>query len=145
MKVSGILNSGGCSNHFSSSLIKPILNSLDFSDHLIKIREEYQERRNTLLEVLRQLPDQFLVSSPKGGFFIWITDKTKKLDTDQLLKEISCKDDPDYKITFTPGNSFSANKSHSHCMRISFGMYKGDDLRLGAERLVKILKESIAL
>ena len=142
LKNSGILNSGGCSNHFSSFLMKPILKSSDFSSHLQGIRKEYESRRDLLLQEFKKLPSQFTVSSPKGGFFIWITDTTKNLDSKILLENISKSDDADYKVTFTPGNSFSANNAHGHCMRVSFGMYRGTELITGAQRLVNILTQT---
>ena len=103
-----------------------------------------QTKVDLLLQEFKKLPSQFTVSSPKGGFFIWITDTTKTLDSKTLLESISKSDDADYKVTFTPGNSFSANNAHGHCMRVSFGMYRGIELITGAQRLVNILTQTLS-
>jgi DNA-binding transcriptional MocR family regulator len=130
LKRSGILNSGGCSNQLTSFLVKSILSKSE--NHLKKLRREYENRKNLLLKELLKLPSHFKISEPRGGFFIWIQDTSKALNSSELVKKS--------RTSFTPGNMFSFNNSHGHCIRVSFGHYKEDLLVKGARNLVEILK-----
>ena len=128
---SGLLNSGGCSNQLTSFLVKSILSKSE--NHLKNLRAEYENRKSLLIKELAKLPSHYQISEPRGGFFIWIVDTSKKVNTLELLKKMQ-------KTSFTPGNLFSFGKTHGHCLRISFGHYHGDALVKGAKDLVEILK-----
>ena len=155
LKNAGFLYSGGCANHFVSNVMGSVIESGDMARHVHRIRGVYQGRRDVMLQVLKaQLNHIYQVSFPQGGYFIWITSGDKSLDTLKLLQALqkgpayrgvqydaSCPED--YKVSFTPGNLFSSDASHGHCLRLSFGMYGEADLIKGCERLCKILNKVV--
>jgi DNA-binding transcriptional MocR family regulator len=146
LKSSGLLYSGGCSNHLGANVMNSVIQSGDLKKHLDEIRNEYQKRRDVMIKVLSEKlnPEKTRFCVPKGGYFIWLEFKDKSVDTLELLNALQGKGEyrgvqADEKVSFTPGNSFSVDQSHGHCLRLSFGMYKQDDLIKGCERLCKVL------
>jgi DNA-binding transcriptional MocR family regulator len=47
------------------------------------------------------------------------------------------------KIGFAPGNFFSSDATHGHCLRLTYAHYDLDRLRQGLEALATVLKECL--
>ena len=141
---------GGCSNHFAADTMARIISSGDLKTHLDHVKKIYQERRDGMIQILNQFltSNQVSFDIPKGGYFIWLEFKDKTLDTQALLNAMY--GGPTYrgiqslekdKVQFTPGNRFSVNGNHGHCLRLSFGMYTLPQAMEGCKRLCLILNK----
>lgn len=77
-------------------------------DYFAAVRQEYQRRRDTVLEGLKKIPG-VTVSHPEGAFYIMAALPVEDADDFQLwlLKEFS---DHDQTVMFTPAASFYATE-----------------------------------
>ncbi|KAJ3108851.1 hypothetical protein HDU97_010123 [Phlyctochytrium planicorne] len=132
---SGLMYSGGSANHFFSGVALSALRLGLLDRHLDNLRDVYASRME---------PESVSFSKPKGGFFVWI-ELPKHVDTIELLKAIKTggeykgKTIPFQKISFAPGNAFSSDGSHAHCMRLTYSFYEAKDLLKGLQRLKCVL------
>lgn len=83
------------------------------------------------------LPDYTAISSPRGGFFLWI-ELPDNVDTLELFSRAL-----DEKISIAPGQAFCTGKRFSNCFRISFVNPVTDETRVGIKKLGKMIEEAI--
>ncbi len=105
----------------------------DFSAHLRKQRNELRQRRNYLINCLRNWPGDLRFSLPEGGLAVWI-ELPDTVNTLELYAEILKQG-----IVITPGPLFSVSGQFTNCLRISFA-HAWDNNRVEAlNRLPKLL------
>jgi DNA-binding transcriptional MocR family regulator len=63
---------------------------------------------------------------------LWV-ELPSRLDTRDLLAKVQ-----EQGVTFLPGHYFSVERSHSHCLRLSFGGLSPEEIRKG----IRILGET---
>lgn len=110
-----------------------------FDEHLRKTRELYRERRDVMLECIdRYFPEGTKRTTPQGGLFTWV-ELPQGYDTTKLLKKAG-----EYKVAFIAGEPFftEGGGKGKNCMRLSFGNVPPEKIRIGMERLGKLIKES---
>lgn len=107
-----------------------------YEEHLEKVRAIYKERRDVMIECI----DKFLPAGtkrvfPDGGLFTWV-ELPGDIDTTKLLEEAA-----DYKVAFVAGEGFFTDGGGRgrNCMRISFGSVPPEKIRIGMERLGKLI------
>lgn len=147
-----LMYSGGCPNHFMASVMTSIIKMGYLDTHIDNVRRIYEKRCLALCNTLQsELPEGCRFSQPLGGFFIWIhvplknglstTDILNHLNGSNSIAGISCFP----KVSFTPGNMFSSDRSHGTFIRLAFSMYEEEKLTNGAQRLSKILSECMKI
>ncbi|KAI8927764.1 pyridoxal phosphate-dependent transferase [Entophlyctis helioformis] len=164
---SGLLFSGGCPNHVTSTIMLLALELGLVDKHLQRLRTVYASRCAALCQALAKGLDvggdnsmaSFLV--PTGGFFVWVKltrlpPSVTTLDVREYL--VACdeadkghKDRPKMRstdkavtperVSMTPGNAFSTDQTHGSWFRVSFAMYDEERLVQGAERLCRVLRQ----
>ncbi len=105
--------------------------------HIKKLRQEYGERRDTMLDALTELwPTGCAWTRPEGGLFLWAR-VPEPLNTSELLEEALEK-----KVAYVPGVSFFPYEDGGfNAMRLNFSNATRDQIVEGIQRLGETLKE----
>ena len=130
---SGLLDSGGGLNPFTSSLVRSALELGLLQEHLLFLKAAYHAGLTALSETLREVVPAFSFSQPEGGFFIW-GHWPEGVDAETLLSKAK-----QHKVGFQPGIKFSSQQGLRNYMRLSFAYYEEAALREGAKRLAKVI------
>jgi len=106
--------------------------------HVWMIRRVYQERRDAMLEAMEDFfPEETSWTHPQGGLFLWST-MPKGMNSKKVLEKAI-----EQKVAFVPGESFYARGGGENTMRLNFSFAKPEIIRLGIERLGKVIKEQL--
>jgi len=132
---SGLLQSGGGLNPFTSKLVQSALELGLQRDHLVKLKTVYGQRKEFLSAALRQNLGSFVdFSKPGGGFFIWLR-LPEPIDAEALLSEARR-----HQVGFQPGTRFSSGRGLKNYIRVCFSFYDTPELETAAGRLADVLK-----
>ena len=134
---SGILNSGGCFNNYTSGILASLFELKLAQEHIAKMKHAYKERMFAACEVLeKNLPVGCKWTKPSGGYFIWISLPTNT-DVGKLLQ--TCLQDE--KIFFIPGSRFAYEPTvGNNCLCLSISFHSKEKLVDGATRFCALLK-----
>jgi len=100
--------------------------------HVKLIRGLYRERRDVMLEALKEFfPPEVTWTHPQGGLFLWVN-LPEGVDSRTIL-EAALREN----VAFVPGNSFYANADDEACrhMRLNFSNATPEQIREGIRRL----------
>jgi 2-aminoadipate transaminase len=110
-------------------------------EHVKLIRQVYRERRDVMLEALKEyFPPEVTWTRPQGGLFLWVT----------MPDGVNCQDlfraALKENVAFVPGDSFYANNGHegSRHMRLNFSNAVPEQIREGIRRLSIAVKSQIS-
>ena len=132
---SGLLESGGGLNPFTSKLVQSALELGLQIDHLNHLKTVYGQRMVFLSDALkRHLGTSASFSEPQGGFFIWLR-LPEQIDAEALLSEAR-----PYNVGFQPGIKFSSSGSLKNYVRLCFSFYDTPELEIAAGRLADVLQ-----
>ncbi len=108
-------------------------------EHVRLIRRVYRERRDVMLQALREhFPPEVTWTHPQGGLFLWVT-LPEGMDCQRLFRTAL-----DHNVAFVPGDSFYAsNHVASPHMRLNFSNATPEQIREGIRRLGAAVKEQI--
>jgi len=114
-----------------------------FLDQHVKfIRQLYRERRDVMLEALREsFPPEVTWTHPHGGLFLWVT-LPRDLDMQEVLQSAIHEN-----VAFVPGDAFYAHpelESRQH-MRLNFSSATPEQIREGINRLSLAVKSQLLL
>jgi 2-aminoadipate transaminase len=86
-------------------------------EHILKLREEYKNKRDIMVESLKKYILRWSFPIPKSGFFIW-GKLPSSINTDRLFK-FALEEE---KVSFLPGSAFLIGKREDiqNCLRLSF-------------------------
>lgn len=107
--------------------------------HHKMICDLYRERRDTMIQCIDTFfPRGTKRTFPDGGLFTW-AEVPDGIDTTALLAESLAN--PDVRVAYVAGEGFfiEGNGMGNNCMRISFGAVVPEKIRIGAERLGRLL------
>ena len=131
--ASGLVDSGGGLNQFTSNLVRVALEGGGQRDYLDELRRAYRLRVEAMDAALhRHIGDRATWTVPAGGFFFWLT-CADKLDTTELLKEAAGA-----KVGFLPGPRCSSVGGLGHCLRLCFAHYAKPEIEEGIRRLGQV-------
>ena len=113
------------------------LQSGHFGDHLQRVRQAYQERRDAMLAAIeRHFPAGARWRRPEGGMYIWVEmPPDGPAATDLYLAAMN------YNVAFAVGSVFSASGSFSNALRLNFVTYAPQQNEEGIRRLGKAWKQ----
>jgi 2-aminoadipate transaminase len=135
--VSGLLDSGGGLNPFTSAIVRGIIESGRLENNINKLINTYRSRLNIMNSALQeQLPDlEFFV--PAGGYFFWLR-LPEKTDARELRKNAQF-----FKVDFRPGVLFSSRDGLKDHIRLCFVHYEEKEIREGILRLKECLNKIV--
>lgn len=105
--------------------------------HVKLIRQVYRERRDVMLQALREyFPPEVTWTHPKGGLFLWVT-MPDGTDSKALFQAALAEN-----VAFVAGDSFYANNGHEggRHMRLNFSHSQPEQIREGIRRLSVAVK-----
>ncbi len=133
---SGLLDSGGGTNHFTSLIVTAFCTSGQFDQQLTQLRASYRDRRDALLEGLTtHLPAGCTWTTPGGGFFVWVR-LPERMDAAALLPRAEAAG-----VSFIPGARFYTAGGGSNTLRLAFSLYDPDELIEAARRLGGVIDQ----
>jgi 2-aminoadipate transaminase len=108
-----------------------------FEPHLKRFCDIHRERRDVMMDCIKtMLPAEIKSVYPEGGLFTWL-ELPGQVDTTALLKDAVAQ-----KVAYMPGKEFFVedHPSRNNSMRVSFGGVEPERIRVGMERLAKVIK-----
>lgn len=133
----GVVNSGGSFNHFTSHVVRHAIEMGLQQDMLEKLRVSYRRRVEAMDDALHEhLGGLASWKRPDGGYFFWL-ELNEDADAGSLRKLAE-----KYQTGFQPGEVFSCEHGLKNCLRLSFAHYGEGDIREGIARLGRLLKEN---
>ncbi|MGE7184101.1 PLP-dependent aminotransferase family protein [Peribacillus sp. NPDC006672] len=119
------------SSYVSQMLVKELLSSGLYEQHLNRTRTGLKQKRAFLLHLLNQhFRDYATWSIPTGGFFIWVTFH-KKINTRILFKQCLSNG-----VLINPGFIYNDNKP---TIRFSFAYPSFDEMEKGISKIKELL------
>ncbi len=117
-------------------IVAKLFRSGKYEEHLSRIRKIYSERRNLMLERLKQLmPEGVTWTTPLGGFSLWVTLPEGYSSIALLLSAI------DKGINFLPGPLFDIDQRFVRHFRLSYAWSDPEKIIEGTEILAEAVKE----
>lgn len=131
----GLLASGGGFNHFTSGIVRSVVELGWQERYLNRLKEIYRERVAIMADALQHhLPAEIKVKVPEGGYFFWLT-LPEEMDGVQLLAQAA-----PFKVGFQPGVNFSSRAGLKNHIRLSFAFYQSEQLVEGVKRLAQLIE-----
>lgn len=133
IKESGLLDSGGGMNPFTSAILRGVLENGDLQTNINKLRDAYTSRLSALDRALKQYLPNARYHTPQGGYFFWVQ-MPENLDTGDYLTKAKNQ----YQVMFNPGSRFSSRSELRNFMRLCFAYYDEPELEEGVLRLSRL-------
>jgi DNA-binding transcriptional MocR family regulator len=131
---SGLLDSGGGLNPFTSAIVRVVLERGWQEEYLAHLKAMYSARIAVLAAALRhELGSAIHFVEPQGGYFFWLRLEDQQ-DAAALLQRAGA-----YQVGFRPGVRFSSRNDLHNYLRLSYAFYDGDQLAEGARRLGQLI------
>jgi len=132
--TSGLLDSGGGMNPFTSAIVRSAIESGDLEKHVHYLIETYRPRLQKMDMCLAQhLPD-ITYTIPKGGYFFWLR-LPRQIDAIELRQQAKA-----FKVDFRQGALFSSTVGSQNHIRLCFAHYDEEHIEEGILRLRECLK-----
>jgi DNA-binding transcriptional MocR family regulator len=133
---SGLLDSGGGLNPFTSAIVRVALEAGSQDAYLDHLHATYRGRIDALDAALQgALGGQVTYTRPTGGYFFWVQ-LPEGCDA-EALQAVAAR----HKVGFRPGVRFSSRGELRPYLRLSFAFYEAEQLAEGAHRLAAALAE----
>lgn len=111
-----------------------------FEAHLKRICDIHRERRDVMMDCFKSmLPEGVKYVYPDGGLFTW-AELPEHVDTTAMLAEAKTQ-----KVAYMPGREFfmEGQPIKDNCMRVSFGGVTPERIKIGMERLAKVIRSKL--
>jgi 2-aminoadipate transaminase len=111
-----------------------------FDAHLKQICDIHRERRDVMMDCFKSmLPEGIRYVYPDGGLFTW-AELPEHVDTTAMLDEAKAQ-----KVAYMPGREFfmEGQPIKNNCMRVSFGGVTPEKIKIGMERLAKVIRSKM--
>jgi 2-aminoadipate transaminase len=125
---SGLLDSGGGMNPFTSALVLGLIESGGLEQNIAALREEYGDRLRALDAALREHLPLAQYKLPGGGFFIWV--RLAGVDAAELHHRAQ-----EFQVGLRQGALFSSQAGMQDYLRLSFCFYSPGLIEEGVKRL----------
>lgn len=132
--TSGLLDSGGGMNPFTSAIVRSVIERGDLEKHVHHLIETYRPRLQKMDSLLRQHLTDITYIVPKGGYFFWVR-LPEQIDAIKLRQQAKA-----FKVDFRQGALFSATGESQNYIRLCFAHYDEEYIEEGILRLKKCLE-----
>ena len=133
---SGVVNSGGSFNQFTSLVVREAMDRGLQAAFVRQLREAYGRRVAAMDAALHEhFGDRARWHRPGGGYFFWL-ECLAAVDTG-ALRGLA----PDFQVGFQPGVNFSSRGALRNFLRLSFAHYGEQDIREGVARLARLFEQ----
>jgi len=127
-----------CSPTFSQVLANAFLRENKLNPYLEMLRPTYKRRAEIMLSALEeQMPDVVSWTTPKGGFYIWVTLPEHMDSSDVFAKSI------ELGAAFVIGNAFDPEGKRNNSFRLAFSHTPEEKIAQGVEMVAKAVKSCL--
>jgi DNA-binding transcriptional MocR family regulator len=131
----GVVNSGGSFNHFTSQVMRHAIDLGLQQSMLDRVRAAYGRRLEAMETALAsELDGLARWRTPNGGYFFWL-ELDDAVDASALKPRALSRG-----VGFQPGTVFSATGRFTNFIRLSFAHYRREQIREGIGRLSGLLR-----
>jgi DNA-binding transcriptional MocR family regulator len=128
--ASGVLVSGGNFNHFTSHVVRQLMDSGELAAFVTQLRARYAERAEAMDAALHKHFDGMARwQRPGGGYFFWLE---LPVGIDAAGFEAAARASG---TGFLPGTACSTSGGLGNCLRLSFAHYSVPEIHEGIARL----------
>jgi 2-aminoadipate transaminase len=104
-------------------------------EHIAATREIYRGRRDAMLAGLeREMPAGVRWTTPRGGFFLWVT-LPNRYETDTMLPDAT-----DRGVIYLPSSWFYPDRSWTRSMRLNFSAQSEERIAEAMRRLAEAIR-----
>ena len=122
--------SGGGFNHFTSALVKEVIDLGLLDENIRQLRAVYAQRADAVDSAIRaHFGDSVVFCKPAGGYYFWLR-FPEGIDTSEFLPVAE-----QGGVSFRPGNSFAESGRFSNFLRLTYTLYEKEELQEGVKRL----------
>lgn len=119
-------------------IISSFLEKKSLKDYLSKLKQQYKNKRDTMIGSLKKHLPEMDFTIPKSGFFIWGR-LPPSINTNRVFK-LTLEEE---KVSFLPGRAFLISKDEKvqNCLRLSFAFCPIEHIEPGVKRLALAINE----
>ena len=132
--TSGLLDSGGGMNPFTSAIVRGMLESGDLEKHVYTLIETYRPRLQTMDSMLRQHLMNITYTVPQGGYFFWLR-FPERVNAKELRQQALA-----FNVGLRQGALFSSTGGSQNYIRLCFAHYDEAHIEQGIWRLRECLQ-----
>lgn len=130
---SGLLDSGGGMNPFTSAIVYYLIQAGDLADNIARLKGIYQHRLAAMDKALELYLPEAEYTVPHGGYYFWV--RFPGMDVSKIRARAWKS-----KIDFRPGELFSSQMGLQEYMRLSISYYDAPQIEQGIMELAKCLR-----
>ena len=130
---SGLLDSGGGMNPFTSAIAYYLIQAGDLADNIARLKGIYQHRLAAMDKALELYLPEAEYTAPHGGYYFWV--RFPGMDVSKIRARAWKS-----KIDFRPGELFSSQMGLQEYMRLSISYYDAPQIEQGIMELAKCLR-----
>ncbi|HVF25202.1 MAG TPA: PLP-dependent aminotransferase family protein [Anaerolineales bacterium] len=134
LATSGLLDSGGGMNPFTSAIIRSVIECGDLEKHVKSLIETYRPRLQKIDMCLTQHLPEITYTVPKGGYFFWLR-LPGQIDATELRQQAKT-----FNVDFRQGGLFSCIGGAKNNIRLCFAHYDEAHIEEGILRLKACLE-----
>jgi DNA-binding transcriptional MocR family regulator len=135
LTASGVLVSGGNFNHFTSHVVRQLMENGELPQFVTHLRASYAARAEAMDQALRErLSGVARWTKPTGGYFFWL-ELPAGSDAAGLQDAARAAG-----TGFLAGTACSTSGGLKNCLRLSFAHYTVPDIHEGVARLGRALR-----
>ena len=129
-----------CPSAFAQGAVTQYLSTMPWREQIKTYREIYRERRDALLDALRDLmPAGTTWTRPGGGLFVW-ANLPDGLDSKAMMPRAIAA-----RVAYVPGTGFYADGTGRANLRLNFSFPPPDRIREGVRRLAGVMEQELAM
>ena len=126
-----------CPSAFSQLAIATYLDEHDWKHQVGVFRDLYRERSLATLDALADLIPSATWTTPKGGFYVWVT-LPEGLDATAMLPRAVTE-----RVAYVPGTAFYADGQGRRNLRLSYCYPTSERIREGVRRLAGVVEAEL--
>ncbi len=128
-----------CTNTVGQFVASEYISRGYLDEHIPNIIRLYKRKRDLMLDMLDDhFPDGVKWTRPDGGMFLWVT-LPPGVDAEKMFIRAV-----ENKVAYVIGSAFFPDRDHKNTMRLNFTYPTDEQIKVGVERLAKVIKEEIS-
>lgn len=133
--ASGLLDSGGGMNPFTSAIVRSVIESGDLDANVQNLIRIYRSRLLKMDSLLKEHVRAIRYTTPQGGYFFWLR-LPEAMDAIEFRKQAKS-----LHVDVRPGTLFSCNHGLHNYIRVCFAYYDEEQIEEGILRLKQCLEK----